>query len=114
MISNITDKDDNHNTESLLVLSLGIMLVFACAVRYCDYRNKNRARENVLIHHNINNDIIKLYPENADEIVYQLKEVTEFKSKILNDVFLSHFIDIIESIQCTKYENDIPAFTYTL
>jgi|APSaa5957512535_1039671.scaffolds.fasta_scaffold06865_3 hypothetical protein len=63
---------------------------------------------------NINNDIIKLYPENADEIVYQLKEVTEFKSKILNDVFLSHFIDIIESIQCTKYENDIPAFTYTL
>ena len=63
---------------------------------------------------NINNDIIKLYPENADEIVYQLKEVTEFKSKILNDVFLSHFIDIIEYIQCTKYENDIPAFTYTL
>ena len=55
--TNTTDKDDNHNTESLLVLSLGIMLVFACAVRYCDYRNKNRARENVLIHHNINNDI---------------------------------------------------------
>ena len=56
--TNTTDKDDNHHTESLLVLSLGIMLVFACIVRYCDYRNKTLTRRNVLIHHNINNDII--------------------------------------------------------
>lgn len=64
--TNTTDNDDNHNNESLLVLSLGIMLVFACIVRYCDYRNKNRARENVLIHHN--NDI----NENIENVVREV------------------------------------------
>ena len=66
--TNTTDKDDNHNNESLLVLSLGIMLVFACAVRYCDYKNKTLTRRNVLIHHNINND----RPQNIENTIREV------------------------------------------
>lgn len=69
--TNTTDNDDTHNTESLLVLSLGIMLVFACIVRYCDYKNKTQARRNVLIHHNINND----RPQNIENIENVAREV---------------------------------------
>ena len=72
--------------------------------------NKNSFFDDVLI----SGDSISVYPENIDELLTQLLNVSKLNYTLLDDDFLDNLKDLLESIDSQNFDGDIPIFTYTL